>query len=80
MELIRSSGERVTPIKKLPEEVKYVLGGTICPYITCLKCNKTSYYAEDIRNKYCGYCKEFHEEYKGETFEMGDCDGANVGG
>lgn len=53
------------------EEAKYVLGGSAMPYITCLTCNKTSYYAKDIRYKYCGYCKRFHEEFKGASYEVG---------
>jgi hypothetical protein len=29
--------------------------------ITCLKCNRTSYNINDIENKYCGNCHEFHQ-------------------
>lgn len=29
--------------------------------ITCPICNKTSYHPEDIKNKYCGFCHEWHE-------------------
>jgi len=29
--------------------------------ITCLRCNKTSYNSNDVKNKYCNYCKIFHE-------------------
>ncbi len=28
--------------------------------ITCLKCGKTSYNENDVRERYCGYCHEFH--------------------
>lgn len=29
--------------------------------ITCLVCGQTSYNRNDVANKYCGYCKRFHE-------------------
>src|SRR5687767_2531600 len=28
--------------------------------ITCLRCGKTSYNANDVQHKFCGHCKEFH--------------------
>lgn len=28
--------------------------------IKCLVCNMTSYHPEDIKNRYCGNCHEFH--------------------
>tara|TARA_Y100000310_G_scaffold194428_2_gene194407 strand:+ start:3674 stop:4105 length:432 start_codon:yes stop_codon:yes gene_type:complete len=30
------------------------------PGIKCLRCNRTSYHPEDVRQRYCGYCHEFH--------------------
>ncbi len=27
--------------------------------IRCCTCNNTSYYPEDVDNRYCGYCKTF---------------------
>jgi len=31
-------------------------------WIKCLKCNRVSHNENDIQNRYCAYCKEFHEE------------------
>jgi hypothetical protein len=31
------------------------------PSITCLKCGHTSHNPNDVRQKYCGFCKTFHE-------------------
>jgi hypothetical protein len=30
--------------------------------ITCPRCGKTSYHPQDIAEKYCGYCHQFHAE------------------
>ena len=30
------------------------------PYIKCLICGFLSYHPDDIKNKYCGFCNEFH--------------------
>jgi hypothetical protein len=32
------------------------------PAIQCLCCGRVSYSLEDIRNLYCGFCNEFHED------------------
>ena len=32
--------------------------------ITCLRCNMTSYYPEDVYNKYCGSCHIFHNDQR----------------
>lgn len=32
--------------------------------ITCLTCNKTSYSIDDVKYRYCGYCKKFHDDGK----------------
>jgi len=29
--------------------------------IKCLICGLISYYLEDVKNKYCGHCHQFHE-------------------
>lgn len=29
------------------------------PSITCPDCGRTSYHPEDVRHRYCGYCKWF---------------------
>ena len=29
--------------------------------ITCLQCNRTSYNQNDVREKYCGQCHQWHE-------------------
>lgn len=29
--------------------------------IRCTTCNHTSYHPEDIRHRYCGYCRSYHE-------------------
>lgn len=31
------------------------------PSIQCPQCKMISYHPDDIDNKYCGNCKEFHE-------------------
>ena len=31
------------------------------PHITCPKCGMTSYNANDIRERYCGNCHQFHD-------------------
>lgn len=33
------------------------------PSTTCPKCGRTSYHPEDIRNRYCGACHLFHDNY-----------------
>lgn len=30
--------------------------------ITCLICGRTSFNRNDVKNKYCGHCKHFHED------------------
>jgi hypothetical protein len=30
--------------------------------IKCLRCWRTSFHPEDVRNKFCGYCHRFHED------------------
>jgi hypothetical protein len=30
--------------------------------ITCLRCKKTSYNANDVANHYCGWCHVFHDD------------------
>jgi len=30
--------------------------------ITCKLCLKTSYHLVDVRERYCGFCHEFHDE------------------
>lgn len=37
----------------------HVVGGEC---ITCFKCGMTSYNKNDVLEKYCGYCDEFHEK------------------
>lgn len=32
--------------------------------ITCPQCKMTSYHPEDIKQKYCGNCHQFHSEMK----------------
>lgn len=32
--------------------------------ITCPKCKRTSYNPNDIREKYCGFCHDWHERMK----------------
>lgn len=52
------------PVEELEQEVLqtytigYDAGGE---YIRCLRCQMTSYNKNDIANRYCGYCKKFHE-------------------
>lgn len=29
--------------------------------IKCLRCNRTSFHPEDVANRYCGYCHEYHD-------------------
>lgn len=29
--------------------------------IKCLKCNRTSWHPEDVKQRYCGHCHEFHD-------------------
>lgn len=31
------------------------------PYITCFRCGSRSYNANDIAQKYCGLCHQFHQ-------------------
>lgn len=31
------------------------------PGIKCLRCGHTSYNLNDIKEKYCGYCHQFHQ-------------------
>jgi len=33
------------------------------PYIQCLTCKLKSYHPEDIRHRYCGFCKVFHDAF-----------------
>lgn len=33
----------------------------IIPSITCPRCHRTSYNSNDIANKYCGNCHQFHD-------------------
>lgn len=34
------------------------------PHITCPQCHLTSYHREDVRQRFCGNCHEFHEDMK----------------
>ena len=49
-----------------PEAARKALGYTIdqmggVESITCLTCKRTSYHPKDVENRYCGFCKKFHE-------------------
>jgi len=34
------------------------------PSITCPVCHRTSYNPNDIANRYCGFCHQFHEDMR----------------
>jgi hypothetical protein len=36
--------------------------GAADPHITCPKCHLTSYHPEDVRQRYCGNCHQFHAD------------------
>jgi len=49
-----------------PEAARKALGYTIdqmggVESITCHTCKRTSYHPKDVENRYCGFCKKFHE-------------------
>jgi hypothetical protein len=31
--------------------------------ITCPQCNRTSYHTEDVRHRFCGACKIYHDAH-----------------
>jgi hypothetical protein len=35
--------------------------------ITCLDCGLTSWNENDVRNRYCSYCREFHDDKEKES-------------
>jgi hypothetical protein len=39
----------------------YVIGG-YGRNITCLDCGLTSWHPEDVRERYCPVCREFHDD------------------
>jgi hypothetical protein len=39
----------------------YVIGG-YGRCITCLDCGLTSWHSEDVRKRYCHFCREFHDD------------------
>lgn len=39
------------------------------PRITCPQCGRTSYHPEDVSNRYCGYCHQFHNSMIAEITE-----------
>jgi len=47
-----------------PVELRFVIldGGKA---IKCRACGMTSHHPEDVRQRYCGNCHEFHEEKGG---------------
>lgn len=36
--------------------------------ITCFICNKTSYHPKDIKEKYCNYCRHYHDDIADEIY------------
>lgn len=39
------------------------------PSITCPKCEMTSYHPDDIKNRYCGNCHQFHDDMKTKEYD-----------
>jgi hypothetical protein len=39
----------------------YVIGG-YGRNITCLDCGLTSWHPEEVRQRYCHFCREFHDD------------------
>jgi hypothetical protein len=35
--------------------------------ITCLDCGLTSWNENDVRNRYCNYCRKFHDDKEKES-------------
>lgn len=81
MKLITELIKNLIPQRQLPlppivnagSDVTYEIGGVgqYAPYIKCLRCNKTSYSMSDVKHRYCGYCKMYHERWRGEFYEIG---------
>jgi hypothetical protein len=42
--------------------LSYRINETNPPSITCLVCGLTSWNANDVENRYCGFCHRFHED------------------
>jgi ribosomal protein L37E len=40
--------------------------------ITCLRCGRTSHNPNDVKEKYCSYCKLFHEGPPAQTKEKSE--------
>lgn len=38
--------------------------GVVTISIRCPKCGRTSHHPEDVRQRYCGNCHQFHDEMK----------------
>lgn len=45
-----------------PEPTAIVFAAHGRPAITCLRCNLTSWNENDVEQRYCGNCREFHAE------------------
>ena len=45
--------------------IRHLSGGlTGLASITCARCGKESFYMSDVKERYCGHCKIFHEDNK----------------
>lgn len=59
----------VDELEKLPPEPTYVMieSRSGAPAIRCLRCGMVSFHPDDIEERYCGHCHEFHEPIMEET-------------
>ena len=53
----------VDELEELPPEPTYVIrqSRSGVPAIQCLQCGMMSFHPDDIRERYCGNCHQFHE-------------------
>lgn len=56
---------------QFPRHDKLLVGiqalGNIDESITCPQCGRTSHHPDDVRERYCGHCHQWHKDMKGKT-------------
>ncbi len=49
-------------LARIDREGDATVGAGVPDSITCPKCGRTSYNANDIRERYCGNCHQWHDD------------------
>lgn len=59
-EIVRDACDRNARIRFTQDFGAIITTGPGAPTITCRKCGMISHHAEDVANRYCGFCHQYH--------------------